>query len=172
MERNRKISGQDCFIRDFGAQKRRTEVARTALIRLRQGKVSEDEIESELVATQYRLRKEVERGKFKESWQGTNLNRTFIVIGVNKSSKTGSRPLLLAGAVIQLGGLMTMGGLGTASNPTFEIKTGIVAMISVFAFGFSLGWAPLTYFVTPELPSLRLRDQSQCFASLANVVTA
>lgn len=67
---------------------------------------------------------------------------------------------------------MTMGGLGTASSPSFEVKTGIVAMISVFAFGFSLGWAPLTYVVTTELPSLHLRDQSQRIASLVNVVTA
>lgn len=65
-----------------------------------------------------------------------------------------------------------MGALGTVNKPTIEVRTAIVAMLSIFAFGFSLGWAPLTYVVTTELPSLHLRDQSQRVASLVNVVTA
>jgi sugar porter (SP) family MFS transporter len=86
--------------------------------------------------------------------------------------KVGRKPLLLAGAALQFCGLITMGSLGVRSNPSFKEKTGIVAMLSVFGCGFSLGWAPLAYVVTTELPSLHLRDHSQRVASLVNVVTA
>jgi SP family sugar:H+ symporter-like MFS transporter len=65
-----------------------------------------------------------------------------------------------------------MGGLGTIVNPSVAVKTAIVAMVTVFSVGFSLGWAPLTYVVTTELPALHLRDQTQRIASLVNVATA
>jgi SP family sugar:H+ symporter-like MFS transporter len=65
-----------------------------------------------------------------------------------------------------------MGGLGTTVNPSVAVKTAIVAMVTVFSVGFSLGWAPLTYVVTTELPALHLRDQTQRIASLVNVATA
>lgn len=65
-----------------------------------------------------------------------------------------------------------MGGIGTVAEPTIAMKKAIVAMFSLFAFGFSLGWGPLTYVVTTEMPSLHLRDQSQRVASLVNIATA
>lgn len=65
-----------------------------------------------------------------------------------------------------------MGFLGTIHNASFQVKSGIVATLVIFGFGFSLGWAPLTYVVTTELPALQLRDQSQRVASLINVLTA
>lgn len=65
-----------------------------------------------------------------------------------------------------------MGSLGTVANPVLAIRTAIVAMLSIFAFGFSLGWGPLAYVVTTEMPSLHLRDQSQRIGSLVNIVTA
>jgi len=67
---------------------------------------------------------------------------------------------------------MTMGALGTIASPSTTVKSAIVAMLSVFLSGFAIGWAPLTYVVTTELPSLHLRDQSQRVASLVNVATA
>lgn len=181
--------------------------------------MSEEDIEKEFLATKFRLECEVEKGKFVELWQGVNLKRTLIVMGVNffqqatgqafasqygaifiKSlgtvnafdmtlingavncfglalslgfvDKVGRRPLLLAGAGVQLAGLLAMGSLGTVVNPSAAVKTAIVAMLSIFAFGFALGWGPLTYVVTTEIPSLRLRDQSQRVASLVNIVTA
>lgn len=96
----------------------------------------------------------------------------MLLIALHARLTSCDRPLLLAGALVQLGGLLTMGSLGTIKNPTFEVKTGIVAMISVFSFGFGLGWAPLAYVVTTEMPSLHLRDQSQRIASLVNVAIA
>jgi MFS transporter, SP family, sugar:H+ symporter len=77
---------------------------------------------------------------------------------------------LLIGAVWQFAAIVTMGSLGTVSNPSFGVKTGIVAMLTVFAAGFVFAWAPLTYVVTTEVPALRLRDASQRTASMVNVL--
>lgn len=63
-----------------------------------------------------------------------------------------------------------MGGLGTASPVTSEMKIGIVSMIAVMAFGFSIGWGPLTYVVSTELPALRLRDKTLRVGFVVNVV--
>lgn len=67
--------------------------------------------------------------------------------------------------------IATMGSLGTVSDPSFAVKTSIVAMLTVFAAGFVFSWAPLNYVVTTEIPALRLRDASQRTASIVNVVT-
>lgn len=65
--------------------------------------------------------------------------------------------------------LFAMGGLGTPAVITPAMKTTIVAMLSIFNVGFDIGWAPLTYVVTTEIPALRLRDASQRTASVMNV---
>ena len=80
------------------------------------------------------------------------------------------RPLLLIGAVIQATALFTMGGLGV-HTPSHSQKSAIVAMLSLFTVGFNIGWAALTYVVTTEIPTLRVRDNSQRIASVANVLT-
>lgn len=63
-----------------------------------------------------------------------------------------------------------MGGLGLGSG-SYSERSAIAAMLALFGVGFSVGWAPLTYVVTTELPALRLRDHSQRLASLSNVLT-
>lgn len=78
------------------------------------------------------------------------------------SDTTGRVPLMLTGAIIQTGCLFTMGALGTVSDPSYAIKSGITAMVTVFGIGFQLGWAPLSHVVTAEIPTTRLRDQV-CF---------
>jgi SP family sugar:H+ symporter-like MFS transporter len=78
--------------------------------------------------------------------------------------------LLLIGAAIQATALLTMGGLGV-NIPSYSQKSAIVAMLSLFTIGFNIGWAALTYVVTTEIPTLRLRDNSQRIASVANVLT-
>ncbi|RDW85206.1 putative sugar transporter-1 [Coleophoma cylindrospora] len=199
--------------------KGRTDDARKAMNQLRAGTSTDEEIEAELAATQYTLDHELERGTFAELWQGVNLKRTLLAMGVNFSQqatgqafasqygaifikslntvntfdmtlinssvnaistmvnmsivdRVGRKPLLLTGAAIQVAGLFTMGGLGTVANPTLAMKNAIVAMLSVFLVGFSIGWAPLTYVITTELPALHLRDQTQQVASLVNVATS
>jgi SP family sugar:H+ symporter-like MFS transporter len=63
-----------------------------------------------------------------------------------------------------------MGGLGTANPVIHSEKIGIVSMISVMAFGFSIGWGPLTYVVSTELPALRLRDHTLRAGFVMNVI--
>lgn len=63
-----------------------------------------------------------------------------------------------------------MGGLGVRT-PSYAEKSAVAAMLSLFTVGFNIGWAPLTYVVTTEVPTLRLRDNSQRIASVTNVLT-
>ena len=65
---------------------------------------------------------------------------------------------------------MTMGGLGTASSITDQMKAGIVSMLAIVNFGFSIAWAPLTYVVSTELPALRLRDMTLRVGFVVNVM--
>jgi MFS transporter, SP family, sugar:H+ symporter len=87
-----------------------------------------------------------------------------------RANKLPVRKLLITGVTIQLAALLTMGGLGTVHNPSPQIQTAIVAMVTIFLCGFSFGWAPLTYVVMTEVPALHLRDASQRTASIVNVI--
>lgn len=91
--------------------------------------MSEDEIEAELQATRYTLEKEVEKGKFKELWQGTNLKRTFIVMGVNFFQQaTGQAFASQYGAIF-------IKSLGTVNAFTMTLVNGF---INAAAIGLSL----------------------------------
>ncbi|KAJ8111606.1 hypothetical protein OPT61_g5840 [Boeremia exigua] len=83
--------------------------------------------------------------------------------------KVGRRPLLLAGSAIQTCGLLTMGALGTPNTITYPLKIGIVSMLAVMIVGFGIGWAPLTYVVTAELPAIKLRDHTLRLGFFVNV---
>ncbi|KAL1904345.1 hypothetical protein Sste5344_009963 [Sporothrix stenoceras] len=85
------------------------------------------------------------------------------------TDKLGRRPQVFAGACIQTAALMTMGGLGTAPKQTHSIKSGIVAMMVVFTFGYSLGWAPTSHILSAEIPSTRMRDMTYRTASVINI---
>lgn len=78
--------------------------------------------------------------------------------------------MLLIGAAVQTIALMTMGGLGTPSYITDGHKIGIVSMLALMATGFSIGWAPLCYVVTTELPALKLRDDTLRLGFFVNVL--
>ncbi|KAL1610692.1 hypothetical protein SLS60_002362 [Paraconiothyrium brasiliense] len=93
-----------------------------------------------------------------------------IIVCLLLTDKVGRRPLLLLGAAIQTAALMTMGGLGTPNKIDYSSKVGIVAMIAVMAVGFGIGWAPLTYVVTSELPAIKLRDHTLRLGFFVNVV--
>jgi SP family sugar:H+ symporter-like MFS transporter len=66
---------------------------------------------------------------------------------------------------------MTMGGLGTAHHQTTSIRQGIVGMLLVYSFAWSVGWAPLTYVVSAELPSPPLREKTLLIAYTSKLVT-
>lgn len=61
----------------------RTDEAKVALQKFRQGVFTEKEIEEEFHELQFALESEVEQGKFSELFKGVNLKRTLIVIFVN-----------------------------------------------------------------------------------------
>ena len=64
---------------------------------------------------------------------------------------------------------MTMGGLGTTKNPSANIKIGIISMMAVSTFGYSLGWAPTSHILSAEIPSTTHRDMTYRTASVLNI---
>ena len=76
------------------------------------------------------------------------------------ADRLGRRPVLIASAALQTAALMTMGALGTADSQNTAAKEAIVAMLMLYMFGWSLGYAPLAYVVAAELPSMTLRDET------------
>ena len=66
---------------------------------------------------------------------------------------------------------MTMGGLGTIVGPSDQVKAGIVAMMVVTTFGYSLGWAPTAHILSAEIPSTTHRDMTYRTASVLNIAT-
>jgi len=63
--------------------KNRHEEARANLIKLRQGKFTDEEIEEEFQTLIASINSSIEKGSFKEIWQGTNRIRTLVCIGTN-----------------------------------------------------------------------------------------
>ncbi|KAG4437829.1 hypothetical protein IFR05_006675 [Cadophora sp. M221] len=74
------------------------------------------------------------------------------------ADRVGRRPVLIISALLQTVALLTMGGLGTADASATAAKAGIVAMLLLYSFGWSFGYAPLAYVVAAELPSPHLRE--------------
>ncbi|KAJ5745935.1 hypothetical protein N7520_011117 [Penicillium odoratum] len=77
----------------------------------------------------------------------------------------------IVGRSLQTVALMTMGGLGTADSSNVDAKKGIVAMLLLFSFSWSLGWAPLTYVIGAELPSSPLREMTLQIAYTVKLIT-
>lgn len=100
----------------------------------------------------------------------TAINIAFVLLTQLLSDRVGRKPLMLAGAIVQFGALMTMGGLGTATDPSFAVMSGITAMVTVFGVGFQLGWAPLSHVVAAEIPTTRLRDATYAFGAIFNIL--
>lgn len=65
-----------------------------------------------------------------------------------------------------------MAGLASprGANTNLSLKTGIVALISVYNFGFCSGWAPLSHSVSAEVPGSELRDYTWRVANGANIL--
>ncbi|KAF4967540.1 hypothetical protein FSARC_4925 [Fusarium sarcochroum] len=98
------------------------------------------------------------------------INALAIFISLLTNDKVGRRlPLLLSSGTMCIG-LMTMGGLGTATLVTDSLKIAIVSMLCLMTFGFSIGLAPLCYVVATEIPALTLRDATLRVGFCVNVV--
>ncbi|KAI0483331.1 general substrate transporter [Xylariaceae sp. FL0804] len=82
----------------------------------------------------------------------------------------GRRRMLIIGGIVQSAALLAMGGLGTA-EPTYSIKTAIVAMMVLSIAGYTFGWAPVVHTLSAELPAGDLRDVTYRSGSIVNVLT-
>lgn len=78
----------------------RREEALVSLRKLREGRFTEDQIQKEFAHLQSTVDATVEVGRFREIFQGTNLKRTLIVVGVNIFLQlTGQNFVSLYGAI-------------------------------------------------------------------------
>ncbi|CAI7630766.1 unnamed protein product [Penicillium manginii] len=103
---------------------------------------------------------------------GTNaVDIGAIIISAFLIDVVGRRALFHTSSILQTGALMTMGGLGTADAGNKSAKQGIVAMLMIFSFSWSLGWAPLTYVIGAELPSSPLREMTLQIAYFVKLIT-
>lgn len=81
-----------------------------------------------------------------------------ILLCMLSADRFGRKPVLIFSAFLQTAALLTMGGLGTSDSSITAAKSGIVAMLLLYDFGWSFGFAPLAYVVAAELPSPYLRE--------------
>ncbi|KAJ5653887.1 hypothetical protein N7490_000890 [Penicillium lividum] len=103
---------------------------------------------------------------------GTNaVDIGAIIISASLVDIVGRRMLFHTSSGLQTVALMTMGGLGTADSSNVDAKKGIVAMLLLFSFSWSLGWAPLTYVIGAELPSSPLREMTLQIAYTVKLIT-
>ncbi|KAJ3543506.1 hypothetical protein NM208_g2130 [Fusarium decemcellulare] len=82
----------------------------------------------------------------------------------------GRRILMIMSSCTMFAAMTTMGGLGIESPVADDRKRGVLAMMAIFACGFSMGWAPLSYVVTTEVSALRLRDLTSRVGFTTNVI--
>lgn len=76
--------------------------------------------------------------QFKMSIISSAIN-LFVSLGSMCAVDTvGRRFMLIAGGIIQVSALLTMGGLGTVPSPSYEARSAIVAMMVLFGAGFTL----------------------------------
>ncbi|KAM5347547.1 hypothetical protein ACJ41O_007371 [Fusarium nematophilum] len=97
------------------------------------------------------------------------VNLSGVAVSMSLVDRIGRRPLLLLGSFIQTSALYSMAGLGVGETSA-PIWVGIIAMLTVFGFGFSVGWAPVSHILSAEIPPTRLRDMTYRTASAVNIL--
>ncbi|KAL4945413.1 hypothetical protein BDV06DRAFT_209519 [Aspergillus oleicola] len=178
-------------------QRNKVEEAKQSLRKFREGAFTEEQIDDEFKELEFALENEVEQGRFIELFRGTNFKRTLIVVAAFTSQYAGVyvrslkifilmvadkagrrflramlttiRTLLMLSSVIMMAGLMAMGGLGVDEPVTTPRMKGVISLMVVFGVGFASGWGPLTYVLTTEVTSFRLRDHTSRLGFAINV---
>ncbi|OBT71175.1 hypothetical protein VF21_10093 [Pseudogymnoascus sp. 05NY08] len=121
----------------------RAEESFAALKKLREGSFTEEETAAEFDALQLLLSEEHEKGKYKEIFQGPNLKRTLISIGINVF-------LQITGQVFAARyGTVYIKSLGTVNAFTMTIVNQVVCLLGVLfsmALTDKLGRRPLLMF--------------------------
>ncbi|KAJ8112649.1 hypothetical protein OPT61_g5023 [Boeremia exigua] len=120
--------------------KGRPEEAMDNLRLLRQGKFSEDEIQQEYQEFQNNLEINVEKGKVMEIFQGKNLKRTLIVVGVNVFLQlTGQNFISIYGAIF----IRSIGVVNPFTMTSANSAIGIVTVLAVQLLTDKFGRVPL-----------------------------
>ncbi|KAL4881978.1 general substrate transporter [Aspergillus karnatakaensis] len=100
----------------------------------------------------------------------TSCISSFVMICMlSISDKVGRRKLLMTSSAIMMTGLLIMGGLGVNEPVTTARMKGVISLMVIFGVGFATGWGPMTYVVTTEVTSLRLRDYTSRLGFAVNV---
>lgn len=106
--------------------KDRVEEARASLGKVRQGKLTEAEIDEQFAALQYALEHEPEQGRYIELFQGKNLKRTAIVAAMNFFQQaTGQAFASTYGAIF-------IRDIGTVNPFTMTIVNAVVNLTAAF----------------------------------------
>lgn len=82
--------------------------------------------------------------------------------------KYGRRPLLIISGIGMALGTLIMGGLGLKPNPPYSISEGIVGLVFVYMFAFSLGWGPAVWVVCSEVSTGRNRSRLMTLSTCTN----
>lgn len=106
--------------------KDRTEEARAAIGKLREGKLTEAEIDEQFAALQYALKHEPEQGKYIELFQGKNLKRTAVVVAMNFFQQATGQ------AFASAYGTIFIRDIGTVNPFTMSIVNVIAALCTAF----------------------------------------
>lgn len=43
---------------------------------------------------------------------------------------------------------------------TYNVQVAIISFIVIYGFAFAIGWAPISYILSAEIPSQQLRDKT------------
>lgn len=82
--------------------------------------------------------------------------------------KYGRRPLLIISGLGMAVGTLTMGGLGLNHSPSYSISEGIVGLVFVYMFAFSLAWGPAVWVVCSEISTGRNRSKLMTLSTCTN----
>ena len=84
------------------------------------------------------------------------------------TDKVGRRFIFVHGAVWQTAAMFTMAALGTVQPTTMSLGRGIIAMIPVYGFGYTMGSSSVNHVITAEIPHQSLRDKTQRIVGFMN----
>jgi hypothetical protein len=82
----------------------------------------------------------------------------------------GRRPLALTTFIIIFIIDVVIGALGFADSNNESVKKAIAAFSLLFGFFYAAGFGPLTYIITAEMPTARLRNATASFSILSIVI--
>ncbi|OAL33785.1 hypothetical protein AYO20_06961 [Fonsecaea nubica] len=86
----------------------------------------------------------------------TSLQIVVILAAMYLFDRIGRNPPLIIGSIIQTTTFLAIGGLGTISDPSKNVKVGLTALFTVYYLGFVFGWGPIYHILSSEIPTSRM----------------